>query len=153
MMRHKNLEHRFVDDIPDRLEPGVLYVSMKYATAAHSCCCGCGEEVVTPLTPTDWKMTFDGETISLKPSVGNWTLACRSHYVIDRGRAFKAGPWTDEQVAAERRRDRAAKAQHFRQTPATAPVASIATALNSPAPPPVVPSFWRRLWRALAGND
>ena len=61
MMRHHVLLHRFVTNIPDSVEPGYLYVSMEYATAAHSCCCGCGEEVVTPFTPTDWKMTFDGE--------------------------------------------------------------------------------------------
>ncbi|WP_342776660.1 hypothetical protein [Hankyongella ginsenosidimutans] len=48
MMRHKRLDHRFVEHIPERLEPGVLYVSMDYATSAHSCCCGCGEEVVAP---------------------------------------------------------------------------------------------------------
>lgn len=113
-MRHLNLEHRFVDFVPDRLEPGVLYISIGYATAAHSCCCGCGAEIVTPFTPTDWKMTYDGETISLHPSVGNWHQACRSHYVINRGRVIEAGPWDDEQVAAERRRDQSAKAAHYR---------------------------------------
>ena len=85
MIRHKRLAHCFVEHIPERLEAGVLYVSMEYATSAHSCCCDCGEEVVAPFTPTDWKMTFDGETISLRPSIGNWTLKCRSHYVIDCG--------------------------------------------------------------------
>jgi Family of unknown function (DUF6527) len=60
-MRYARLAHEFVDHIPDVLDPGVLYVSMKYATAAHRCCCGCGLEVVTPFTPTDWKLTFDGE--------------------------------------------------------------------------------------------
>ncbi len=100
-MRHKRLEHRFVQHIPERLEAGILYVSMEYATSAHVCCCGCGEEVVTPFTPTDWKMTFDGETISLRPSIGNWTLKCRSHYVIDAGKVIEAAPWSDEQVEFE----------------------------------------------------
>ena len=62
LMRVRRLEHRFCTHIPESLEPGVLYVSMEYATAAHSCCCGCGEEVVTPFTPTDWKMTFNGQS-------------------------------------------------------------------------------------------
>jgi len=113
MMRHARLKHRFVQYIPEHLEPGVLYVSLEYATAAHSCCCGCGEEVVTPFTPNDWKMIFDGETISLWPSVGNWQLRCRSHYVIERGRAIAAPAWSDERVAAERRRDNAAKAMYY----------------------------------------
>lgn len=99
--------------MPERLEAGVLYISMDYATAAHRCCCGCGEEIVTPFTPTDWRMTFDGETISLWPSIGNWNLACRSHYVIERNRVIEARPWSDDEVAAERRRDRTAKASFY----------------------------------------
>lgn len=117
------LEHRFTDVIPDKLTPGILYVSMEYATASHSCCCGCGEEVVTPFTPTDWRMEFDGETISLSPSVGSWTLACRSHYVIKRGRVIEARPWSNEQIEAERRRDRHAKARHYGTTQAQLPAA------------------------------
>lgn len=113
MMRYLHLEHRFVQHLPRNLDPGVLYISMEYGTAAHSCCCGCGEEIVTPFTPTDWKMTFDGETVSLWPSIGNWNLACRSHYVIRRGQVLKAAPWSDEQIAAGRMRDKAVKARHF----------------------------------------
>lgn len=113
MIQHKRLEHRFVEHIPERLEAGILYVSMEYATSAHSCCCGCGEEVVAPFTPTDWRMTFDGEAISLHPSIGNWTLKCRSHYVIDRGMVIEVGSWSDEQIKAERTRDHTAKARHY----------------------------------------
>ena len=120
-MRFRRLEHRFCTHIPESLEPGVLYVSMEYATAAHSCCCGCGEEVVTPFTPTDWKMTFDGRAISLWPSVGNWTLPCRSHYVVREGVVTQARPWTDEEIAAERRRDRAAKARYYGTAAMTEP--------------------------------
>jgi hypothetical protein len=113
MMRHARLEHRFAQHIPETLDPGVLYISMEYATAAHSCCCGCGEEVVTPFTSTDWKMTYDGETVSLWPSIGNWEIPCRSHYLIERGKVIKAAPWTEEEIAAERRRDKMAKAWHY----------------------------------------
>ena len=112
-MRHSVLKHRFVDTFPETLEPGVLYVSLEFGSAAHSCCCGCREEVVTPLTPTDWNITYDGETITLHPSVGSWTLPCRSHYVIRRNRVIEAPPWSDAEVAAERRRDRRAKAAHY----------------------------------------
>lgn len=115
-MRHSRLEHRFVKNIPSSLEPGVLYVSMEYGTAIHSCCCGCGEEVVTPFTPTDWQMTFDGETISLSPSIGNWNLVCRSHYVVKRGRVIKAAPWSDKKITAERQRDQTAKAHYYGMT-------------------------------------
>lgn len=85
--RHK-LRHNIVDYIPDVLEDGVLYVSVKYATAVHLCCCGCGSRVVTPISPRDWLLIFDGQTVSLEPSVGNWNYACRSHYIIERNRVI-----------------------------------------------------------------
>ncbi len=109
MIRHTTLKHKFVECFPECLQPGVLYISMEYASASHSCCCGCGEEVVTPFAPTEWKMTFDGESVALWPSIGNWNLPCRSHYIIRDGRAIEAAPWSDQQIAAERQRDRRAK--------------------------------------------
>jgi len=146
-MRHRRLAHRFVEHIPEVLDPGVLYISVQYATAAHSCCCGCGEEVVTPITPTDWNMTFDGETISMWPSVGNWTLACRSHYVIDRGEVLRAEPWTDEEVDAERRRAGAVRARYYsgdRADDAPSPNAAQA------APSRTQEGRWRRAWRGFS---
>jgi hypothetical protein len=117
-MQYSHLEHRFVHHFPDLIERGVLYVSMDYATAVHSCCCGCGEEVVTPLTPTDWKMTFDGETISLSPSIGNWNSPCRSHYIIQRSQIIEAGPWSRQQIETGRRRDKARKKSHYGESSA-----------------------------------
>ena len=106
------LAHRFVDHIPERLEPGELYISIPFATAVHLCACGCGHEVVTPLSPTDWKMTFDGESISLHPSIGNWSFPCQSHYWIRNNRVRRAPRWSAEQITAGRDRDRAV-AQHL----------------------------------------
>ena len=53
---------------------------------AHLCFCGCGMKVVTPLSPTGWALTFEGRGVSVTPSVGNWNLKCRSHYVISGNR-------------------------------------------------------------------
>jgi hypothetical protein len=41
----------------------------------------------SPLSPTDWKLTFDGVSVSLHPSDGNWSFPCRSHYRIEYNRA------------------------------------------------------------------
>jgi len=120
MMQNTVIKHLFVTNLPDRLDPGVLYISIEYATAAHLCCCGCGVEVVTPLTPTDWNMTFDGETISLWPSVGNWNDACRSHYIIKRNQVIAALPWSDRRIEAEWQRDRTAKERYFESESETA---------------------------------
>lgn len=151
MIRHTRLQHRFVERIPEPVEPGVLYISMEYATAAHSCCCGCGEEVVTPFSPTDWKMTFDGETVSLNPSIGNWTLACRSHYVIHGGKVIESGSWTHEQVEAERRRGRTAKSRYYEQDIAGGP-SSVTTPIAL-ATVPTESAFWPRLWRTITGGN
>ena len=59
--------HEFVEFIPEELKEGVLYISINYATASHLCCCGCGNRVVTPITPDDWKLIFDGVSVSLHP--------------------------------------------------------------------------------------
>lgn len=112
-MRIKKLEHRFVRSVPRDLEPGILYVSVEYGTAVHSCCCGCGEQVVTPFSPTDWKMTYDGESISLTPSIGNWHSECSSHYIIRQGHVIEAEGWSRAQVEAEHRRDISAKARFY----------------------------------------
>jgi Family of unknown function (DUF6527) len=113
------LRHQFVDRIPDHLENGVLYVSIPYATAVHRCGCGCGNEVVTPLSPTDWKLIFDGETVSLKPSIGNWSFACQSHYWIVRNRLRWTRRWSAAEIQRGRDHDRSVKELHFgsAQTP------------------------------------
>lgn len=72
----------FVEQLPDLLDPGLLYVSMKFAICAHSCACGCGRKVYTPIGLKDWQLYFDGETVSLSPSIGNYNFPCRSHYFI-----------------------------------------------------------------------
>lgn len=107
--RRQAMTHRFVEYVPDELEDGVLYVSIPFATVTHRCCCGCRQEVVTPLTPTDWSLVFDGETVSLTPSIGNWSFKCRSHYWIEKGRVIWARAWTDREIDAGRSFDRLAK--------------------------------------------
>ena len=65
MNRAAILKHEFVEYIPAHLVDGTIYVSMTYAVAQHRCCCGCGNKVITPFSPTDWKLIFDGESISI----------------------------------------------------------------------------------------
>ena len=107
-MRVDRLEAQFIDAFPAVMEPGVLYVSLEYRTCGHLCACGCGHEVTTPLSRAQWAFTFDGDDISLWPSVGNWALPCRSHYVVDRSRVRWARTFSEAEVDRNRRRDRAA---------------------------------------------
>jgi hypothetical protein len=112
-MKLSHLAHKFVEYIPEHIEPGTLYVSIAYATATHKCCCGCGREVVTPLSPTDWALIYDGQTVSLDPSVGNWSFPCRSHYWIRRNRVVWARRWSKAEIEEGRKEDRAAKTAYF----------------------------------------
>jgi hypothetical protein len=107
------LKHRFVEFVPEEIEEETLYVSMEYGTVRHKCCCGCGEHVVTPLSPTDWKLTYDGESVSLHPSIGNWSFDCRSHYWIRSGTVIWAPAWTSAEVEAGRRADQLIKGAHY----------------------------------------
>jgi len=103
-MTTRSFEHIFTSLIPDALEERTLYISINYNTAVHKCACGCGEEVVTPLSPKDWRMTYNGESVTLHPSIGNWSYKCRSHYWIRDDKIVWAESWSNEQVAKARER-------------------------------------------------
>lgn len=123
MTRIKSVTHQFVEYIPEELSDGTIYVSIPFATAAHRCCCGCGRKVVTPITPTDWRLIFDGDTISLDPSIGSWSLPCQSHYWIVRNKVRWSGRWSKERVEAARVHDLELKDLHFSQDQAAQSVA------------------------------
>lgn len=116
--------------VPRALEHNVLYVSEEFHTAAHLCLCGCGTKVVTPLGPAKWRFTEDAGRPSLWPSIGNWQLPCKSHYVIRHGQVLWAGEWTDEEIEAGRKHERAALEAHYRSREAKA-------------------GFWSSLWKAV----
>jgi len=120
-MRLSELKPEFVDLVPPDLEEGVLYVSMNYGTAIHLCACGCGEKAVTPLTPTDWKLIFDGETVSLWPSIGNWSFNCRSHYIVKKNKIRWAEDWSRSKVKANRDRQRGEKQRYFEKLAESSP--------------------------------
>lgn len=119
-MRVTQFEHRFVDHFPDQLEPGVLYVSLPFASVAHGCACGCGKEVVTPLSPVGWRLTFDGKSISLNPSIGNWSSPCRSHYWIKHGAVEWSYDMSRMEIEAGRKRAHAVGTTYYQgqQAPA-----------------------------------
>lgn len=81
-MKAKLFKLQFVDSIPHQLEEDVLYVSIQHNMVSHLCACGCGRRVDTPLDTDEWKLTYDGESISLQPSIGNYDFPCKTHYWI-----------------------------------------------------------------------
>lgn len=107
-MRQTHLKPSFVEFIPDHVEDGVLYISERFRTCSHNCCCGCGEEVVLPLSPAEWQLSRDGDAVSIWPSVGNWDYACKSHYVIRWNQVRWAGALTAHQIKRVKQRDEVA---------------------------------------------
>jgi len=112
-MKADRIEPVYVDFIPSEMEEGKLYISERYRTASHLCCCGCENKVVTPLKEGAWHISKVGSAVTLRPSVGSWNLECRSHYLITKNQVEWAGRWTDEQAEAGKARDRAARQAYF----------------------------------------
>lgn len=100
--RFEELALERVQYMPRNLASAVLYVSEEFAIAGHLCACGCGEKVMTPLGTTEWHFEERNGSPSLWPSIGNWQLPCRSHYVIRDGRIIWSGQWTDAQITLGR---------------------------------------------------
>ena len=99
--------------LPRELSSGILYVSNQYAVAGHLCACGCGNKVITPLGPTEWKLSEYGGVPTVYPSIGNWQLPCRSHYFITSGQIQWAPQWSDAQIAAGRQAEQEKRQAYY----------------------------------------
>ena len=86
-MKIKKFKVVFVDRIPKELKNGILYICIDCKVIVHKCACGCGEKTVTPINKKNgWKIIYDGESITLRPSIGNFNIPCKSHYYITDNR-------------------------------------------------------------------
>ena len=148
MRRETTLKYEFVEYIPDRLINGTIYISVAFATAAHKCCCGCGNEVITPLSPTDWTLIFDGQSISLNPSIGNWNFACQSHYWIIHNRIKWAPRWSQKDINSGRAHDSLTKGRYFDNIGISTEHDTISSIGGSGKSKPKE-SLWRRLKKWL----
>ena len=105
-MKVQIIRPEYVQQLPDHLVEGVLYISEEFSLTAHKCCCGCGEDVFNKLGPAKWQLTkVPNGTVSLHPSVGNWKYACRSHYFIRNNRVVDAGPMSAAGIELVKQRD------------------------------------------------
>lgn len=128
-----------VELAPKQLVAGRLYVSEKYSVALHLCCCGCGEKVVTPLSPAEWRIDVRQGRASLFPSIGNWSMACKSHYWIRNGQVVWGAGMSKRQMRAVFDRDQQALRTLHRTTGG-----------HQVKSPTRAPALWlSRLWRKL----
>ena len=85
MRKRTSLRPRFVRSIPAdgrQIEEGYLYIALQYNTIVHRCPCGCGGLSEIGLGPGLRTIEYDGEKVSLWPSIGARALKCRSHYWV-----------------------------------------------------------------------
>lgn len=136
-MRVDRLKPQYVTVIPGQLEPGILYISKKYQTAVHSCCSGCGVKVVTPFSPGRWTLKDADGAITIRPSIGNGSFKCGSHYLITGGEIN----WLDRMSAAEARV--ASRYDRYDVSVATDRAASLLICIKGSV---------RVLWRWLMGD-
>lgn len=132
-MKTERFRSEFVQFVPDVLEEGVLYVSMRYRTVSHLCPCGCRQEVPLSISPTAWKLTYDGE-ITLNPSVGNWSFSCRSHYFIRGGKVCWAGEMSDAEIKSGRAFVATQKEKFYGDNQVAAKVSDAPTKASLPKP-------------------
>jgi hypothetical protein len=106
---------KFVERVPSEIEEGVIYISTSVNTAVHLCPCGCKTEIVTPIDPSEWNFTYDGETISLHPSVGVWGAKCKSHYWIKRNRVEWSRTYTNSEIEEVRTQESLENKEYYNQ--------------------------------------
>ena len=59
-MKIFELKIKYVDEMKEDIQDGILYISKQHGVAIHNCACGCGQKTVTDLQP-NWR---DGWTIN-----------------------------------------------------------------------------------------
>ena len=83
---------------------------------------------------------FDGKTVSLEPSIGNWSFPCQSHYYIRKNRIKWAPKWSREQIERGRLYDAHAKQSYF---------GGAETATEGSAPKPEIIRPKRTWWQTV----
>jgi Family of unknown function (DUF6527) len=116
--------------VPAALESGVLYVSEEYKIAMHLCACGCGSKVPVSLGPAGWTVTERNGRPTIRPSIGNGQLPCRSHYFITEGQVEWALAMSTAQTVAVLTSDHGRREAYYRD--------------RNRRPP-----WWVRLWKTL----
>lgn len=73
----------------ETMEEGKIYISEEYGVSIHKCLCGCGEKTVLPIDPVHgWNLIkHESGKVSFIPSVGNYQMPCKSHYIITKNKA------------------------------------------------------------------
>jgi hypothetical protein len=91
-IKQVEIEPFFIDGympVFETMEENKIYISEQFSTSIHKCLCGCGEKTVLPLDPVHgWNLIkHENGKVSFTPSVGNFHIPCKSHYIITNNKA------------------------------------------------------------------
>lgn len=151
-MKVNTLIPSFVENMPETLADGYIYISNRHKIALHRCCCGCGEEVATPLSPVDWSVRVVNETVTLYPSIGSWNLPCQSHYWIRRNRVIWARPFSKKEIERVKARDRRDKEAYINKKNAQYNESAIALSRQEAPRRPDLLDYWNAVVDWLKGK-
>lgn len=76
----------YMPNIKDMKE-NVIYISDEFKVSGHKCMCGCGSLTIMPLGNNEWNYEIKNNKLTMWPSVGNYQMPCKSHYIIQNGGA------------------------------------------------------------------
>lgn len=89
--------YQVVERIPEQLRPGVVYHSEEFELAALLCACGCGHRIVL-LVPDSHQITSRDGLATIRPSIGVFDAACKSHFHIIAGQVHWLPAFNNAQV-------------------------------------------------------
>jgi hypothetical protein len=90
--------YQLVDRVPAQLDEGIVYHTEEFELAALLCACGCGHRV-TLLVPDSHEVWDDRGYATIRPSIGVFDGACKSHYFISSGDVEWLPAFTGAQAA------------------------------------------------------
>ena len=73
-----------VQDIPDKLDSGIVYHNKEFEIAALLCPCGCGHRI-SLLVPDSHQIYSEKGFVTIKPSISVCDATCKSHFFITTG--------------------------------------------------------------------
>lgn len=90
--------YQLVDRIPAKLQEGIVYHTEEFELAGLLCACGCGHRIIL-LVPDGHKVRDIDGYATIRPSVGVLDAACKSHYVISKGKVHWLPAFKDAHAA------------------------------------------------------
>jgi hypothetical protein len=90
--------YQLVDRIPTQMRGDVVYHTKEFELAGLLCACGCSHRI-TLLVPDSHQVWDQGGYATIRPSIGVFDGACKSHYFITAGEVQWLPAFSGAQVA------------------------------------------------------